>query len=144
MQWGLCLWMDDTYTYIVSLLAWVVQKNHAFLSNSLIELIYDGRACHILWPQHRGVDWSPLLCLFSVSMGATLQCRLFSGPLFARVHALKACCLKTFSFISLKCAVSIGCTCSQGYHPGVSMEKAQTRRHKWSFPGKCRQVFLFM
>lgn len=57
---------------------------------------------------------------------------------------LKACFLKTFSFICLKCAVSTGCTCSQGYYPRVNMEKAQSQHHQCRFPKKCRQVYLYM
>lgn len=65
------------------------------------------------WPPHGGVGCtcsSPLVCLFSVWKSTTPQHRFFCPPV-----SMSSCWKPAFwrnSFIYLRCAVSIGCTCS--------------------------------
>lgn len=181
-----CGWM----IYTVALLACLSCPEEWCISlffNSLIELIRDGRACHIpclnikssasaelhgkpwahcwdcqawaipCWPIHSWttllrdghtvVVWTARAAPCWLSFQRLDECNSTAQIFLAcclHEFMLKACFLKTSSFICLKCAVSIGCTCSQGYDPRVNMEKAQSQHHKCSFHGKCRQVYLYM
>lgn len=180
-SWGLGLWM-----FFLACVFSPEESHISFFSNSLIELICNGRACHVLRlnvtsPASAGHMANP-----GSSTGAAKRGQCLAGPsaagwyeqgwdghtlwdrldgqlpaglffpcldgrnstawifLACSLHefVFKDYFLKTFSVICLKCAVSVGCTCSQGYHPRVNTERAQSQQRECSFHGKCRQVSL--